>query len=193
MSDPQSNDPRELLSHLVVPAAADDVKSRALASALAALNDGSVRPASTAWKMIAVGGALAAFVLACVLLPAKKPSDDPAMMLSEMEKLFSGQLDSVILEGQNVAVNTAGVAAPTPEDQRICITISKSHGDVRVLTYSGRRVCLRLDGSEVCFTPLMKGDGTVFIVTDTQVIQNGAAALPSGDRFEMRRMQEVRS
>ena len=200
MSSPHDIRERELLSHLKTPPWSGAVRDHALTQALAAFcearrsqTDASQRALPRAWMILSAGAACVLLAAAWWLQPRGTTPDDSAAMFSEMEQLFPSQLDSVIVDGADVTVKTAAEPMMTPEDQRVCLTLSKAHGSLRVLTYSGRRVCVPVDGSVLCLTPLLQGDGTVFVLTDTQIIQDGASILPSGHRLKMKRMAEVRS
>jgi hypothetical protein len=37
---------------------------------------------------------------------------------------------------------------------------------IRVLTYSGRKVCIEIGGRQECFEPLVTGEGTVILSGD---------------------------
>ena len=198
MNDPENDFPHGPLSHLRTPPVDDAAHSSALMSSLAALREGRRTAASAssprlAWGLVAGVAACLALVLAWWPVPQGAKKVDVAQMLTDMEQLFPGQLNSVIVDGPEVTVDTSAEPIFPARDQRVCLTISKAGGAIRVLTYSGRRVCMRMDGKDLCLTPLLKGDGTVFVLTDSQVFQQGDAMLASGHRLDMERMQEVRS
>ena len=85
-----------------------------------------------------------------------------ARLLAEMESLFPGQLDAVVANGNEISVELAQEPG-TAASQRLMITLQRGATTVRVLGYSGRKVCLALDGRRECFEPLLTADGQVIL------------------------------
>lgn len=178
-----NDDPlKRALEKLRIPAADEAARARALHRAMTAFENRDVRdvsPERTApgWRWFAAGAATAACVLA--LLVARWPHRDTdsaahtasvdhadAKLLAEMETLFPGQLDAVIASGGEISIRLAperGAATP----QRIAITLRRGASTVRVLAYSGRKVCLDLGGKRECFEPLLDADGQVILAGES--------------------------
>lgn len=85
-----------------------------------------------------------------------------ARLLAEMESLFPGQLDAVVANGNEISVELAQEPG-TAASQRLTITLQRGATTVRVLGYSGRKVCLALNGRRECFEPLLTADGQVIL------------------------------
>jgi hypothetical protein len=196
MNQPQPDPLLDLMAPLRTPPVAVEKRDRALALALAALEqEASGHHAGVAWRpWVALAGSLCVVLVAAWWLHlAPSSNGDPAFMLTEMEKLFPQQLDSVVVDGSEVQVNVAQSLAATPVDQRIRLVLQREGRSLGVLTYSGRKVCLKLDGQEICLTPLLRGDGSVFVLTEGQVIQDHSSILPTGHHIDMEHLKEVNS
>jgi len=144
------------------------------------------------WLTISTACLVAAWLW---LLPVHpKPQTDSLVgVIGQIEALFPNQLDSVIVSAAGVTVNASDTPRPTYADQRIHLVLSgggSGTADVQVVTYSGRRVCVPLSGKNLCLTPLLKGDGGVMVVTETQVFEQDAA-VADGYRLHVSRMMEV--
>lgn len=201
---------RDALAHLQPAPCGDEARERALALALAALRDGirdrkgdrrpsatggESRSAGTVWWWL--GGAAAAACVVVVSLqllphrPVPKP-DNIGPVFGQIEALFPNQLDSVIVSAAGVTVNTSDSPVENYADQRIRLVLNKAGSDtadVQVVTYSGRRVCVKVRGNDLCMTPLLTGDGGVMVVTDTQVFGQDAVLPFAGYRLHMSPMK----
>lgn len=195
---------REALSHLQTPPCSDEARERALALSMAALRDGirSARSSSsgghlpagwTGWRWLAAATACVVVALLWLLPRAPVPkADGIGPVFGQIEALFPNQLDSVVVSAAGVTVNTSDAPTANHADQRIRLWLSKGGSkaaDVQVVTYSGRRVCVQLPGRELCLTPLLRGDGGVMVMTDTQVFEQDSALPVAGYRLHMSRMK----
>ena len=195
MNPPDDDFPRQLLQSLRTPPEDEEVRALALQKALHALQPPArlSTPLRRTAPWLAVAGALGALVLAASWWPrhasTHTPRDSSLALMTEMEKLFPEQLDAVVGDGPEVDVDVATDAAPAAEDQRIRLTVEHGPHHLQVLTYSGRRVCLDLGGQHVCLTPLLQGDGGIFVLTDQQVLRDGASLRTTGDHIHMRRLE----
>ena len=177
-----NDDPlKRSLEKLRVPAGDDLASERARHRAMTAFENRAVfaeqKPAL--WRWFAAGAAATACALALLVgrwprhdadSPARTTSTDlaDAKLLAEMEALFPGQLDAVITSGGTISIRLAperGAAA----SQRLAITLHRGANTVRVLGYSGRKVCLDLDGRRECFEPLLNADGQVILAGENFV------------------------
>jgi len=200
---------REALSHLQTPPCNGAARERALALSTAVLRDGmrarrspfvAGQPSAgwSRWRWLAAAAACLIAALPWLLprgpVPTPVPKADVmGAVFGEIETLFPNQLDSVVVSPAGVTVNTSDVPTTTHADQRIRLVLSRAGSeaaDVQVVTYSGRRVCVQLPGRELCMTPLLRGDGGVMVVTDTQVFGQDSALPVAGYRIHMSRMKE---
>ncbi len=177
-----NDDPlKRALEKLRVPAANEAASERARHRAMTAFaNRGAFaerRPAPWRWIATAAGAAACVLVLFLAVRPHRDNGDAgrvvsndraDAQLLKEMETLFPGQLDAIIESGGQISITLAqepGVTVP----QRITITLRRGANTVRVLGYSGRKVCLTLDGRRACFEPLLNADGQVILAGESFV------------------------
>jgi len=89
-----------------------------------------------------------------------------AQLLAEMETLFQGQLQAVISRGNEVSLDLAATSSINAEcsSQPLAVILRRGRRMIRVLGFSGREVCVLIDGRKECFEPLVNGDGKVFLV-----------------------------
>ena len=181
-----SDDPlREPLSRLRVPEPNPAARNRALHHALGALT--AARPTESVpirpWTACfpaprwALAGAVAALALLAALgvaLGLRRPSAErpsaPAaerVVLSQMEALFGSRLDAVIEHPDgppDIHLSAAASAAPPSLAQPVLIQFHRAgSAATRVLSYSGREVCITLAGRRTCFESLVTGRGEVIL------------------------------
>ncbi|AHF91132.1 hypothetical protein OPIT5_13865 [Opitutaceae bacterium TAV5] len=107
---------------------------------------------------------------------AALPVDDAREMLAQVEKLFPGQLNAVIERNGAVRIEVSEpssiparssaatvTVAPLTDSQPLVVQLQRGTERLRVLSYSGRSVCLDLNGSRVCFDVLATADGGVLL------------------------------
>ncbi|MEO6788819.1 MAG: hypothetical protein ABI318_22080 [Chthoniobacteraceae bacterium] len=175
---------KHALEKLAIPAPDDAARERARRRAVTAFENRDAESGKIAtqhspmpwFRLATLAAAAACIALALVLAMRPRSTGDDAAaaissdradakLLAEMEALFPGQLDAVVANGDQISVELApepGAAA----SQRLAITLSRGASTVRVLGYSGRRVCLVLDGRRACFEPLLTADGHVILAGD---------------------------
>lgn len=163
---------KKRLNELKVPAPDEAARGRALHRALIALkNAPDASPESSfppsprpfwAWAMAV--GALAAIGLAVWVAERPKGEDSIAWQrtLQEVEALFPGQVNAVIerdgeLDVELAQENAGGTGQP------IVVEFVQGSRVLRVLSYSGRQVCVKLDGAKACFEPLVTAEGSVIL------------------------------
>ena len=168
---------KENLKRLKVPAPDPAVRERTLHRSLIALrhagNAGEAREQTERspvfWRWAVVVCVLGAVSLA--LWPGGRPvltNDGLAAWrktFRQMEILFPGQLNAVIEQDGDVELDLAAESA-TPSEQPVLVEFSRGSHVLRVLSYSGRRVCVTLDGRNTCFEALVTGDGNVILTWD---------------------------
>lgn len=110
------------------------------------------------------GGALAAIVLVVWVAERPKGEDSFAWQrtLQELEALFPGQVNAVIERDGQVDVELAEAHAGGT-GQPIVVEFVQGSRVLRVLSYSGRQVCVDLGGAKACFEPLVTAEGSVIL------------------------------
>ena len=170
---------KELLGALKVPQPDAGATRRALHRATVALANrdevGATEfPGRFAFglrRWAAGGAALCLAIFAAMYFPSDDSEFTPAaqrVLLSQMETLFPGQLRAVIERGDDVSIELCD-RPEAVSDQPVVVTFRKPGKAIRVLSYSGRQVCLQLAGEEVCFEPLVTKDGDVILAGDNFV------------------------
>ena len=172
---------KRALEKLAAPVPDDAARERARHRAVTAFENRDAESGKTAtqhspvpWFRLATLAAAAACIALALIFAVRfrngsnsagtANSDDRAdvRLLAEMEALFPGQLDAVVANGEQISVELAQEPGTAPS-QRLAITLQRGASTVRVLGYSGRRVCLALDGRRECFEPLLTADGQVIL------------------------------
>ncbi len=170
------DDLEKLLELYAVPEADPAARERALFQARLALSAGASiedEEANTgsfrSFWACAAGLAAIALVLFLVNAPGQKTtSDDLAAsrdLLRQLEGVFPGNLDAVIERGETVEVVLADEPRPSSV-QRVVLTIADRERPVRILSYSGQRVCVDLAGRQLCFEMLVTDSGGVIVAGD---------------------------
>lgn len=156
---------RRRLSAFVAPPATEAAKERARHRALIAFRQtpaDAVPERGRGWPL-AAAGALA--LLALLVWPRDSRLDRPradAAVLAEIEALFPGELDAVIDHQGDVQIALSRTPQRT-SDQRVLVEFRRGRATIRVLTYSGRRVCVELAGRRACFEALLSARGEVIV------------------------------
>lgn len=176
------------LSGLAVPEPDPAACDRALHHATIALRAARpARPAADRRWMLAAGVAAIILLLALgATLGLRRPDGErlPGLtaeraLLSQMEGLFGSQLDAVVERpdsGADIRLSTAAAADATRPSlaQPVLIQFQRASGAAtRVLSYSGRAVCVTLGERRVCFEPLVTGRDEVLLLGDTFCLPPG--------------------
>jgi len=94
---------------------------------------------------------------------ARSPEEtNDVSVLDQVAKLFSGRLEAVVEQHGSVDVLLAQSDLPLSE-QPIILILSKGREVVKVLSYSGRHICIHLGGQKACVEVLAEGDGNVIV------------------------------
>lgn len=164
-------DLKQRLSAFVAPPATDGSRERARHRALIAFREEGGEAAPAYRRPVAVWVLAGAAALAIAgALSSRWDSDhdrvgSEAAILAQFEALFPAQLDAVI--DHDGEVQLALAAAPQrASDQPILVEFRRGSSTVRVLSYSGRRVCVDLGGRRTCFEVLLNERGTVIVAGD---------------------------
>ena len=162
------------LRELITPQPGEGVREKALHRArIALVNPGDEVPAagvSRGWLwLVARSAACVAVAAISALLFVRSHhaggGEADAKLLKEMEVLFPGQIDSVVTRGGQVDLNLAD-APDANSSQPLAVELRRDDQTIRVLTFSGRKVCLNLGGREECFETLVTGEGQVILSGD---------------------------
>jgi hypothetical protein len=186
---------KRILRGLEIPEPDDAARERALHRAVVALKNadtaGSSRdlrpPRLFLRRPLTFCGAMgAAALLVFLTVPRPRHDASPATaqtLLEQMEIVFPGQLDAVIERDGKVEVALA--AQPSaPSAQPLLLTFVRGSRAFRVLSYSGRRVCVEMDGGRICFDALLTGDGSVILSGDHFLWTNQNPAPLAGYQVE---------
>lgn len=159
---------RKLLFEARPPAVNEAHADRALERALIALRNAPKTEEKSSWRF---GVAIAtAACVACVILAFffnRQGEDSSERILTEMEHIFPGQLQAVILSGSRTDLRLSKF--PENElstDQRVRVIVETGTETAEILTYSGRLVCIPLKSGPLCLTPLLTAEGEVIVVTE---------------------------
>jgi len=151
-----------LLQELKVPAPDEDMKAKALHRATIALASPDTAPEARPLRFPWLTPALAALVIlmgAYILFHSSGP-DRPAppsiaAVLQEMEALFPNRISALIWRNGELTVELAEPSG-TPGNP-VEIVLTRDNDQIRVISYSGREVCVNLGGQQVCFEVLLSG------------------------------------
>jgi len=172
------DDLRRQFRKLPVPEASESARARARRRALIAFQQGgAIQPEESAWKGLVWSwrGALA-LALIFGLLPvlflmhpaAPENLANDRQLLQQVEKLFPNQINAVVVENGEVDLSIAQ-SPVVGADQPVLLVFKRGQELIRVLSYSGHRVCLMLDEKKNCLEILATPTGGVILESDDQV------------------------
>lgn len=123
---------------------------------------------------------MAVLVFGLILLRPQPPVAAPgnATVLAQVEALFPGQLDAVIEDSDGDVQVAVAQRTQRPSDQPLLVEFRRGDAMVRVLSYSGRHVCVDLGDRHACFEAMIGKRGEVIVAGDDFVwtTQNHARA-----------------
>ena len=179
------------LSGLAAPEPDPAARERALHQATAALRASQLpRPAAgrrwtaclTVPRWALAGGVAVTIMLLVVLgvtLAVYQPDGKHPLaltaertLLSQMESLLGSQLDAVVERPDSEAdirlsAGAADITQPSLAQPVLIQFRRAGSGTTRVLSYSGRVVCVTLGGRRMCFEPLITGREEVLLLGET--------------------------
>ncbi len=173
MSDDQL---RQRLNRLQVPRASDSARGRAKHRALIALQSADSAAAGTAekkvaWKWIGAATAVCAVALLAFLPRSQAPAENLAndrQLFRQIEMMFPGQVNSVVEQNGHVDLSIAQ-SSLVGSQQPVLMVFRKDSQSIRVLSYSGHRVCVPLGKEHCCFDVLAGPNGSVILEGDDNV------------------------
>jgi len=166
------DDLQRQLRKLPSPVASATTRGRAKHRALLAFESSRFAPekdpAKTgfAWNWrYATALALALGFLPVFFFPRPHSTENLAadrQMLEQVEKLFPNQVDSVVVENGKINL-TISQTPVLGSDQPVVVLFKRGRETIRVLSYSGHRVCLKLGSKENCFEILATPSGGIIL------------------------------
>jgi hypothetical protein len=169
---------RRSLQKLRVPEASESARERARHRALIAFQPGGYMPSEESARRGFVWrwrGAVAVAVLIGGLpfffhhhrhAPENLANDRE--ILEQMEKLFPGQVDAVVQKNGKTDLSIAQTPV-VGSDQPLVVVFQRGQESIRVLSYSGHRVCLDLGTIHDCFDILETPGGGVILESENKV------------------------
>lgn len=183
---------KKKLADLRLPEPSEAVRERALHRALVALANSpkadevpGEKVRRVPWRWLLTAGTLGLLVLA--FWPGGKPVIENTLSwqrtLAEVEALFPGQVNAVIERDGEMALELADHAAGGT-GQPVVVEFVQGPRTLRVLSYSGRQVCVDLGGTKACFEPLIQADGSVILSGENFLWSSDHPVFPGGYRVQ---------
>ncbi len=166
------NELRRQLRPFNVPPASDAARERARHGALIAFQQGSSAPVEKIstrgfiWLWPAAATLVVVVALALICLP-KHHNDSENLandrqMLRQVEDLFPDQVNAVVEDHGKVDLSISQTPV-VGSDQPVLLVFQRGHDTIRVLSYSGHRLCVMLGQTENCFEILATPNGGVIL------------------------------
>jgi hypothetical protein len=172
------DDLRQQLRRLSMPAASESSRVRARHQALIAFQQtDSTQPetfepngAVWSWRravaLVVIIGSLPLLFLHHHRAPENLANDRE--ILQQVEKLFPDQVDAVVMKNGKTDLSIAQTAE-VGSDQPVVVVFQRGKETIRVLSFSGHRVCLDLGKNHTCFEILQTVAGGVILESENQV------------------------
>ena len=141
------------------------------------------------WRVaIGAGAALAALVVTGIVISHRPPSTAAELhTLAEMQKVFPDQFNALIDDNGTVQLDLARPSvAGEGTHQPLQVVLEAPHHRVRVLSYSGRSITLKLQGASVTFEALVTAEGGVVLQGNQFAWSSAQPSLLAGYRVEAR-------
>jgi hypothetical protein len=172
------DDLQQRLHKLRVPEASESARARARHRALIAFQQGdSMQPAEPMqkgfiwrWRAVVVLAVVIGLLPFLFLKhhPASENLANDRQILQQMEKLFPKQINAVVEENGRVDLSIAQ-APVVGSDQPVLVVFKRGQESIRVLSYSGHRVCLMLGKTQNCFEILATPTGGIILEGEDKV------------------------
>ena len=178
---------RRQLHGLDVPTASESARARARHRALIALQSPGSEPIATrgekgfAWKWgYTVALVFLAGFMPLLFLPHRAAPEnltDDRQVLQQMEKLFPHEVDAVVEEKGKVGLSIAQ-SPVLGSNQPVLVVFRQGRETIRVLSFSGHRLCVTLGKTPSCFevlaTPaggvILEGGDKAWLASDNPVV-----------------------
>jgi hypothetical protein len=165
------------LRKLVPPSPSEAARARAKHRALLAFQNPDNTAATEsmpafwrrAWPLAAV--LLLAGLAAIVFWPRGGTENlaEDRQMLRQIEQLFPHQLNAVVQKNGQVDLSLTETDQ-VGSDQPVVLMFKRKNDVVRVLSFSGHRVCVPLGAQKTCFEVLETTDGGIILEGDKDVL-----------------------
>ncbi|MFA6285737.1 MAG: hypothetical protein WC661_00030 [Opitutaceae bacterium] len=109
---------------------------------------------------------------------------DDLHTLSQVARLFPGQVNAVIERDGAVQLDLAHDQAPAADAQPLVVQLESGGDRLRVLSYSGRSITLKVKGATLVFEVLVTGEGTVVLSGDNFVWSSAQPGLLAGYKVQ---------
>jgi hypothetical protein len=169
---------RQSLHKLRVPEASESARARARHRALIAFQQGgSRRPEESDWRGFVwrwrgvVALAFVTGLLPFLFLKHRAASENLANdreFLRQVEKLFPNQVNAVVEKDGKVDLSIAQ-SPVVGSDQPVLVMFTQGRDTIRILSYSGHRVCLMLGKTQNCFEILATPTGGIILEGEDKV------------------------
>jgi hypothetical protein len=170
----KDNDLQKRLRQLNTPAASESSRAKARHRALIAFQQKDSHQAEESpqpglvWKWSVVAGLIVIGCLPFLIVHRHNAPENLANdreILQQMEKLFPNQLAAVIQKNGKTDLSLAD-SSSLGSDQPVVVVFQRGKESIRVLSYSGHRVCLDLGGTSNCFEILETASGGVILESE---------------------------
>lgn len=104
--------------------------------------------------------------------------------LAQVAQLFPGQVNAVIERDDSVQLDLTNDQAPATDAQPLVVQLENDGHRLRVLSYSGRSITLKLKGTTLTFEVLVTGEGAVVLSGDNFVWSSAQSGLLAGYKVQ---------
>ena len=104
--------------------------------------------------------------------------------LSQVAQLFPGQVNAVIERDDSVQLDLTNDQSPAADAQPLVVQLENDGHRLRVLSYSGRSITLKLKGETLTFEVLVTGDGAVVLSGNNFVWSSAQSGLLAGYKVQ---------
>ena len=169
---------RQRLHKFTAPEASQSARARARHRSLIAFQQADSRPLEAPERkglILNWRRAIALVLIAGILLlffvrhhPSPENLANDRQILQQMGKLFPNQVNAVVEENGKVDLSIAQ-SPVVGSDQPVLVVFKQGRNTIRVLSYSGHRVCLMLGTTESCVEILATPSGGVILEAKDKV------------------------
>jgi hypothetical protein len=187
--------PNGQLRAFAVPAPSEAARSRARHRALLAFREkGSLAKEATTgslfWRHPWAGLVATVIVVIAVTIWLRPRGSTENLasdrkMLEEVEQLFPHQLNAIVQKGDQTDLSVTQVNE-VGGDQPVLLVFKRGNEIVRVLSFSGHRVCVPLGTDERCFEILETADGGVILEGKDDVLLASRHPMVAGYALQAR-------
>lgn len=192
----KDDDLKKQLKNLSIPPEEDEARERALDRAMVAfrnqplgdeiLNGGKQ---TIAWKWVTAGIALALIMIGLVWHQGTDHTESrDLMILGQVTELFPQTLEAIVERNGQVDVQLARDEVQLSH-QPLMVIFKKGSEVLKVLSFSGREICIELNGRDVCMEVLAQENGDVIIAGKDFLWSRQHPVILNGFRVEARSLE----